>query len=444
MAKCDASRRIESGEANDDDTDILTASGIMPSQKHQIQSVSLDVQTRARLTAPAPLNYLILVPTLRCNLSCSYCQVSRADIGASGYDWSDETLASVLSLLGSLDTALIKIEFQGGEPTLRLDHIRAIIAGCERFERAEFVICTNLSTISNELRQLLTDPRVHLSTSLDGDRAYHQAQRTASTQATDQFFVNLTEVLYIVGPDRLSALPTIDPRNPPDPDVLLDAYQTFGLRHIFLRPINFQGFARKRHPESRDEHSAWWAYLDSFYDRIFERNYTDRSVLFEETYLTLCLKRMFRIGVDGHVDLRNPNPVGHDYIVIDYDGAIYPTDEARMLTRSGVVDLRIGSVTDGYDSQLRQILDHNSTNLGDPDCEKCVYQAFCGRDVIDDLARYGRIDMPRRETFFCQKHLRLFDLAMRFAYSDDAKVQYSLARWLGLSGDRLPTLPTLS
>ena len=39
------------------------------------------------------IGYLILIPTLRCNLSCSYCQVSRAPEKAKGFDWSDETLA---------------------------------------------------------------------------------------------------------------------------------------------------------------------------------------------------------------------------------------------------------------------------------------------------------------------------------------------------------------
>ena len=32
------------------------------------------------------IGYLILIPTLRCNLSCSYCQVSRAPEKAKGYD----------------------------------------------------------------------------------------------------------------------------------------------------------------------------------------------------------------------------------------------------------------------------------------------------------------------------------------------------------------------
>ena len=150
------------------------------------------------------------------------------------------------------------------------------------------------------------------------------------------------------------------------------------------------------------------------------------------------MKRIFRVGVDGHVDLRNPNPIGVDYLVVDFDGCIYPTDEARMLTRSGVIDLRIGSLKDGYDTDVRRLLNSQSHTVNDPVCSNCVYQPYCGRDLIDDLSRYGRIDMPRHDTFFCQKHLHLFDLCMRLIYSEDEAVQYSLAKWLGLAGDRVP------
>ena len=49
-----------------------------------------------------PLDYVILVPTLRCNLSCSYCQVSRADIRQTGFDWDDRILGDVLAMLDTL------------------------------------------------------------------------------------------------------------------------------------------------------------------------------------------------------------------------------------------------------------------------------------------------------------------------------------------------------
>lgn len=387
-----------------------------------------------RLTRAGPLDYLILVPTLRCNLSCSYCQVSRAPLAARGFDWSGETLDTVLKMLDALPGDRLKVEFQGGEPTLRPDLIRAVIERCQRFEERQFVICTNLHELSDEILDLFDIPELYISTSLDGDAATHTRQRTGGEAATGGFLGNLERVIERYGPHKVSALPTIDAANPPDIDALIDSYAGHGLHSIFLRPINYQGFARKRHRNSREQSTAWRAYYERFVRRIIELNWQDRSRVLEETYFSICLRRIFQPGADRHVDLRNPNPLGVDYVVIDYDGTIYPTDEARMLSRSGVIDLAIGDVAGGWSGETRDLLNRHATNQFDPACQRCAFQPYCGRDLIDDLARYGRIDMLRPETEFCRKHLHLFDFIFGLIYEDHPAVRYSLSRWLRLAG----------
>lgn len=389
-----------------------------------------------RLTRAGPLDYLILVPTLRCNLSCSYCQVSRAALGAHGFDWSDETLAGVLQMIDRLETDRLKIEFQGGEPTLCLDLLKTVIEHCEAREFAElqFVICTNLHELPGELLDLFDRPNLYISTSLDGDAAVHGHNRTGGAAATGQFLDNLRTVIDQYGPRKVSALPTINPLNPPEPDVLIDAYAAFAQESIFLRPINYQGFARKRHAESREQGVVWRDYYERFVRRVIARNWADRSRVLEETYFSICLRRVFQPGTDRHVDLRNPNAMGVDYIVVDYDGTVYPTDEARMLSRSGVIDLSIGDVITGWDTEARAQLNAAATNQFDPACQRCAFQPFCGRDLVDDIARYGRVDIPRPETEFCRKHRHIFDLIFRLIYEDDPAVRWSLSRWLRLPG----------
>ncbi|MDV3455835.1 His-Xaa-Ser system radical SAM maturase HxsB [Sphingomonas sp. HF-S4] len=387
-----------------------------------------------RAAHAGPLDYLILVPTLRCNLSCSYCQVSRAGLKQPGFDWSDETLGAVLTILDELPGDRIKIELQGGEPTLRPDLIRAVIERCQRFEERQFVICTNLQQIDDNILALFDNPELYISTSLDGDALTHQRHRTGSNSATDQFLANLRFVLARYGPHKVSALPTVDPRNPPEIDTLIDTYAALGFDSIFLRPINYQGFARKRHSDSREQSETWRAYHERFVRALIARNWSDRSRVLEESYTGICLRRIFQPGVDRHVDLRNPNPLGHDYVVIDHDGLVYPTDEARMLSRSGVIDLAIGDVQTGWAGTRRDLLNAHNSNYDDPACQRCAYQPYCGRDLVDDLARYGRIDRPRLETEFCRRHLHLFDFLFSLIYEDDPAVRYSLSRWLRLDG----------
>lgn len=319
---------------------------------------------------------------------------------------------------------------------MRPDLIRAVINRAHRFEQKQFVICTNLQSVDDVVLSLFDDPNVFVSTSLDGGPETHRRNRTGDDVSTRRFFANLRMIVDRYGPTKVSALPTVDASDPPDMGELIDTYAEYGLESIFLRPINYQGFARKKHSSSREQGADWRAYYERFVFELIERNWTDRRRVLEETYLSIVLRRIFRPGSERHVDLRNPNPIGLDYIVVDHDGTIYPTDEARMLTRSGVIDLSIGNISDGWDTEKRRQLNDHASNQFDPDCSRCAYQPFCGRDVIDDIARYGSIARPRHETDFCRKHMHLFDFAFRLIYCDSPKVRYSLAKWL-----RLPAIP---
>lgn len=412
------------------DSQLPPAAGPENSSLRELAGVYLSERRRA---FPKTLDYLILVPTLRCNLACSYCQVSRASETARGYDWDDETLSKVLSLIAGLEAPTVKIEFQGGEPTLRPDLIKAVIDAVPDRVNATFVICSNLQLIDNQVLRLLERPDVTISTSLDGPIELHGMQR-GNLQIAKAFRQNLESVIERYGSGKVSALPTINPEAPPDPASLIAAFDDFGFESIFLRPINYQGFARKNHSTSREIGEAWTEYHRKFIEFLIELNWHERDKLREETYFSLLLRRIFRPGSDRHVDLRNPNPLGHDYIVIDHDGTIFPTDEARMLSRSGIIDLSIGDLDSGWASQRRDDLNAHSSTDGDPDCEACVYQAYCGRDLIDDIARYGTVAKRRTETEFCRRHMSLFDFAFRLISSRDEKVRYSLGRWLGLGG----------
>jgi His-Xaa-Ser system radical SAM maturase HxsB len=429
--------RLAEDALSEEDILFLGREGLAVDERDELGARAYVHGIAQRMTTPRPLDYVILVPTLRCNLSCSYCQVSRAGIGRQGFDWTAETLAAVFTLLDGLPLHRVKIEFQGGEPTLRPDLIGAVIERCERIADRQFVICTNLQELTPEILALFDREDVFISTSLDGDAATHDRQRTGrggTKAATAAFFDNLAFLLDRYGPRKVSALPTIDPAAPPEIDDLIDSYADRGFNSIFLRPINFQGFARKRHAQSREHSETWRDYHRKFVRSLIARNWRDRTRVLEESYFSICLRRVFQPGRDRYVDLRNPNPMGVDYIVVDHDGRVYPTDEARMLTRAGVVDLSIGDVANGWATAQRDNLNSHATNQFDPACQRCTYQPFCGRDLVDDLSRYGRIDLPRTDTEFCRRHLSIFDFIFELIYEDDPAVRYSLSRWLRLPG----------
>ncbi len=424
--------RYVNGELTAHDQLFLLESGCAYEEDNDLYYTSALQRFAARQSGGSTLSYVILVPTLRCNLSCSYCQVSRAPESAVGFDWSDEMLDAALSFLGQLKSRSVKIEFQGGEPLLRVDLLERVRSFCvEHFVDATFVVCTNLQKIGDRELAFLDHPDVQISTSLDGDADSHKRNRTETATRTNEFFYNLRLVIDRYGPTKVSALPTIDFATPLDLKGLIEAYDTHGLKSIYLRPVHYHGFARKSHAYTKTNFEAWKDIYLSFIDMLIERNWRRRDTL-EEFYFSTCLRRVLRAGLDGHVDLRNPNLYAADYIVIDYDGKLYPTDEARMLARIGQIDLSIGTISEGINQQVVAELNWQSMNTFHEDCLHCAYQPHCGIDVVDDIARYGRIDVPKANTWFCQQQTMIFDRIFEYLCSDDERVHHSLALWAGL------------
>ena len=412
-----------------DDIDFLRSRGLIVSED-ELSDTSFAWRWANRIATEGKINYLMLVPTLRCDLQCEYCQVSRVAEDAKGFDWSEDTLEHVIRFIDSLETDELKIEFQGGEPTLRIDLLQSIRDFCRnRFSKTEFVVCTNLQRVDECILDFFDAEDTYVSTSIDGGTSTHTKQRTKSEAATNEFFKNLEIVSDRIGLNRISALPTIDPTNPPNFNELVNQYKKLGIQSIYLRPVNYQGFARKNVPQS-SEISKWLTYHDDFIDEMIEYNQCHDGFL-EDFYFSLCLKRFVNCGHESHVNIRNPNLLGTNYCLIDFDGTIYPTDESRMLARIGLVDLSIGHVKDGIDVDTVGKLNSSSMNNFDPDCIHCAYQPFCGTDVVDDISRYGRIDLPREETWFCKRQMAIFDKIVELIYSDDERISPSLAKWAG-------------
>ncbi len=180
---------------------------------------------------PAKLSYIILVPTLRCDLDCSYCQVSRVSQRATGFDWSEDRLQQVLDWLDGLETDRVKIEFQGGEPLLRLDLLERIRAFCRsRFAMSQFVVCSNLQDVSAAAWEFLSDSDTFISTSFDGTAATHTRQRTKALGVTEKLLSNINFAMEKFGPDKISALPTIDAENPPEPTDIVAEFAALGVQ----------------------------------------------------------------------------------------------------------------------------------------------------------------------------------------------------------------------
>ena len=102
----------------------------------------------------------MIVPTLRCNSSCIYCQVARKNIDDHSADMTKKTAKNVVKTIFQSPSPCIKIEFQGGDPSTDFDMVKYIIEEAEwqnLFKKREldFVICTNLTLLNEDMVKYL-------------------------------------------------------------------------------------------------------------------------------------------------------------------------------------------------------------------------------------------------------------------------------------------------
>lgn len=90
-------------------------------QNHSLTASVLSAGFAKRVMSDLAVNPIfMIVPTLRCDHTCKYCQVSRAAVGANGYDLEENLIPLIVKQIKNLALPPYKIEIQGGEPLLRL------------------------------------------------------------------------------------------------------------------------------------------------------------------------------------------------------------------------------------------------------------------------------------------------------------------------------------
>ncbi|PRX08513.1 UNVERIFIED_ORG: hypothetical protein BCL66_11049 [Martelella mediterranea] len=97
-ANSDFLDRYISDELTDADRSFLSSNGQAFEHDDDLSFTGFCARWAQRINKASKLDFVILVPTLRCNLSCDYCQVSRVSEHARGFDWSEEQLQAVCRL----------------------------------------------------------------------------------------------------------------------------------------------------------------------------------------------------------------------------------------------------------------------------------------------------------------------------------------------------------
>lgn len=373
----------------------------------------LATQYRSRMAHLADFTALhIFVTSLRCDTSCPYCQVSRVSEDRLAFDMRPDVADRSVDLVFRSPSPTLKIEFQGGEPLLNFPLIRRIVERALDVNRAarrdlSFVVCTNLAPLTREMAEYFREKSVVLSTSLDGPRELHVANRPRA--AGDSYEATLRGIAMareILGQGGVSALMTTTRRSLEAPEAIVDEYARLGFSSVFLRPLNPFGFAVTGAARLAYSTEEWSAFYERALRHILRLN--REGIAFREDYAALILRRLLTPHATGFVDLQSPTGLGIAVALYNYDGDVYMSDESRMLAAMGDRTFRLGNVlTDSYEalfySERLQRIVMDTMSEGIPQCSTCAFQPTCGTEPTFHHATQGDMVGHRPTSGFCQR-----------------------------------------
>jgi His-Xaa-Ser system radical SAM maturase HxsB len=362
----------------------------------------------------------IFVISLRCHHTCAYCQVSRQPMSKSQFDMSGEAAIPAVERLFEWPSKTLTVEFQGGEPLLHFERVQSLVMAIESRNRSErrdirFVIASTLHDLTDEQLAFLKDHRFELSTSLDGPEWLHNTNRLRPEKDSYRRTVEgIERGRRVLGEDAVSALTTLTRRSLEAPVEIIDEYRRLGFHSISLRPLSPYGFAKKTETRNGYPIQDFLRFYETALGHLLAVN---RSGYFmEETYGRMLLGQLLTPFSHGYVDLRSPTGAGLGAVVYDYDGAVYPSDEARMLASMGDRSFAMGRVdqpvTTWLESSAMQKILEAGVAEALPTCADCAYVPLCGADPIDHYARQGNTIGHKPTSDFCRKQMGLFDLLL--------------------------------
>jgi His-Xaa-Ser system radical SAM maturase HxsB len=405
-----------------------------------LELLALKVRTRLR-HLPESTGLHIFVVTLRCEHSCPYCQVSRQTSSRTKYDMSQETARRALEMAFRSPSPALKIEFQGGEPLLNFEMVLDITRQARELNRhhqkhLSFVVATNLALLSDEHLAAAAEHDLHFSTSLDGPRDLHNANRPrAGGDSWERAVAGIRRIRRELGPHRVSALMTTTGESLRRVRDIVDTYVAEGLEDLFLRPLSPYGFAMRSGAHDAYATDDWLNFYKEGLDYILALN--QRGTRLVERFATIILRKAFSNVDPRYVDLMSPAGIGIAALVYNYDGRVYASDEGRMLAEMGdntfcLGDLQTESYQDIFLSDA--LLDplEESFALSAPMCTDCGVREYCGADPVYHHATAGDFVGIKPTSGFCRRNMGVIEHVLT-RFNDDPDARRTFRSWIAWS-----------
>lgn len=413
-------------------------------ETYRVHEAASALRKRKHFLDQGPILHMLVV-TLRCNETCLYCHASRANMDQVETDMSKETAERAVDIILSSTNPFVTIEFQGGEPLVNFEVVKHVVEyalkkNADIGKRLEFTMVSNMALMTEEKLDFLLEHKIQLCTSIDGPEKLHNSQRKLSTldafQKARYWIQRINERYAEMGLDKtlyhVEALLTLTKASLTQHEEIIDTYVALGCKTIFLRPVDPFGFAERTRLKIEYPRSEYLEFYRRAVDYILELNAQGVEIL--ERYAAIFLTKILQGTDPNFLDLRSPAGPGIGALAYNYDGNIYTCDEGRMLAAMGDDALRIGHVTD---SRYRDLMGHETvravtvaSNLdGQPDCEQCAYNPFCGTVPAHNLKTQGSIYGHMPDNNICMVHKGIQDYLFEKLGDADVDTLKAFDRW---------------
>lgn len=322
---------------------------------------SRSTATSARLVRGQGLRVSLFL-NHACNLRCSYCyngeHFARAmpfDVARRGVDLSFD-----------LGRHQRRVSFFGGEPLLEMDLLREVVAygraeAARRESSQGFLVVTNATLLDQEKLTWFLEHRVVIASSLDGDRAAHDATRRRADGGSshEQVVRNLRPLLEACPDTKIIAV--IDPLNV---DHLADSFSfllSIGARNLSMN-VNYEGDWGE---QERDRFRVALRALGDRYIEAWRQGLPFSLNLFDSKIVT---------HLKGGFSIRDRCDFGCEELAVAPSGRLYPCD--RLVGQDDRDDVVIGDVWRGIDTVRRDAL-IEAKNSPAQDCGRCTFVSRC-------------------------------------------------------------------
>lgn len=379
----------------------------------------------------------IFVISLRCEHTCSYCQVSRVTQNRDKFDMSITHIDKGIDIMMKSPNENLTMEFQGGEALLAMDRIKYAVKKAQDLapvfgKRINYVICTNLALITEEILEYCKENSILISASLDGPKHVHDKNRHKPHFSSYELAIKGIHLSReVLGKENVSALMTTTSHSLDYPVEIVDEYFNQGFNGIFLRNISPYGFAL-RTQRNKYQTKEFLKFYKKALHRIIEINKEGNH--FTEDFSRILLTKMLTPFNVGFVDMQSPSGLINGVIVFNYDGGVYATDESRMLAEEKDYTFNLGHLDDSsyeqifYGNKAKKISQiwANETLAG---CADCALQQYCGADPVHNWATQGDVYGFRPTSDFCEKNMEIIRYLFELMDSDP-EVKRIFENWI--------------